>query len=227
MKSLSEKIEIRFASESELNSILELRTISYTGTEKFDGLGVFSDEFDQISRHLAVFLDNKPIAALRMMFHQPDDIWEHDQFFDWPEHFPSRSKIVEVTRVCTHPDYRKTGVLAILLKRCALETLRSDRVFIMGCATDNLLPLYEKIGCQRTNISFSHSSLGNLKHTIFFADLLNGLSGGISPLLWIMFWSETAITAYNEGKLKPPASKIIKFQVFKLSAKVINLFRKS
>lgn len=208
------EVVYRFADENELIEVIKLRTEAYKGTGKFDGESLFNDVFDEKAFHLTAFYESKPIASLRMMFHNHGDEWEHDRFFQWPNEFPSRLDVVEITRVCVHKDFRHTGVLQQLLKECALNVLRNNRSWILGCATDQLMKLYQKIGCVPTKISFSHDDLGKVKHTIFLADIRSGLSGNINPILWIFFWRETAQKAYIERVISfPNINKKIKFNM--------------
>ena len=69
--------------------------------------------------------------------------------------------------------------------------VQSKRRYILGCATDELLPLYRKLGFTITDISYAHSDLAGLKHTIILADVVSVLSGyNVNPIYWNIIWGD-------------------------------------
>jgi hypothetical protein len=135
----------------------------------------------------------KVIASTRLIYNEVDHTMEHEQFVKFPLDFPRKDEICEITRVCTHPDFRGSDILMGLFRFVAVTVIQSGRKYILGCATDELLTLYKKIGFNITDLTYNHKQLNDIRHTIFIGDVARGLSGiGVNPLVWNVVWADVA-----------------------------------
>lgn len=200
---LSRDVIIRRAAPDEYPQIFHLRTLAYQADGKFSGAGVFSDEYDARAIQLCAFFRGRPVAALRLMVLRPEEVWEQSRFFGWPDSFPARADVVEISRVSVHPDFRRCRLLEPLFRRCAAEVLLSGRGWLLGSATPKLLPLYEQIGCKPTDVRILHSDFGELEHTVFLADVRSGLLGAANPLVWLVLWRGVAVPMLQDGLIAP------------------------
>jgi hypothetical protein len=131
------------------------------------------------------------VASTRLIFNEIDDQMEHEQFVTFPIEFPRKDEICEITRVCTHPDFRGSDLLLGLFRFAAITVVQSGRRFVVGCATPDLLPLYTRLGFQATPLRYKHKSLNNIEHVIFVSDISKGLAGqGVSPFIWNVVWRD-------------------------------------
>jgi hypothetical protein len=200
---LTDEVEYRRASREELGQILYLRTQAYRAAGKFSGTGTLSDDFDNEAIHLCAFYHGVPIASLRLMIHPQSASLEHEAFFQWRHTLPSKSDIVEISRVSVHPDFQRCRVLEGLFQRTAFEVLSCGRSWILGSATDKLLPMYRRIGCAPTDIRFRFGTLGEIEHTIFVVDVRSGLLGHSNLLIWLFLWRHVARASINQQLLRP------------------------
>ncbi len=188
-------VDFRFVrTADEYNEVLELRKMSYlsSGKLKEDAtVDDVADIYDSRARIVIGLYRGQVVASARLVFNELDDKMEHEEFVDFPSEFPRRDEICEITRICTHNDFRGSSLLLDLFRYVGLTVVQSKRKYILGCATDELLPLYKNIGFGITKISYEYASLNNIKHTIFIGDVLRGLTGeGISPIYWNIVWGE-------------------------------------
>ena len=158
------------------------------------------DHFDSRSTFPMILHDGRVVATLRIINYIEGEPREHDYAGSFlntavPE------KFIEITRVCVSPKYSGLGLTTLLFHEAAqaiVDLAFKSKVFsILGSCTQSLIPLYEKIGCQITDISYSHPDLGNIKHYIFFADCKNLLRGNIGILAYAFVVSKAAHRAKN------------------------------
>lgn len=198
----SRSIEFRYVrTDEEYRSVLELRKRSYQEAGKINAeasLDDVADIYDTRARIVIGMHQGRVVASARLIFNELDDQMEHEQFVNIPHDFPRKDEICEITRVCTHPDYRGSQILIDLFSFVGLSVVQSKRKYVLGCGTDEILNLYRSIGFTITNISYAHSSLNNIKHTIFIGNVVRSISGeGVSPIYWNLVWGD--LYQYLEG----------------------------
>ncbi len=189
-------IEFRYVrTKEEYEQVLDLRRLAYGGAGKIAADEDVSDIYDARSRIVVGTYKGQIVASTRLIFNELADQMEHEQFVAFPDWIPRKDDICEITRVCLHPEFRGSDILLGLFRFVGITVAQSGRRYILGCATDKLLPMYLRIGFQDTKINFAHKNLNNLEHTIFLCDVVKGLSGkDVNPLVWNVVWSP--VTAY-------------------------------
>lgn len=198
---LSEEVVYRRAQSHELGQILHLRTQAYRHAGKYSGDGTLTDAFDADAIHLCAFFRGIPVAAIRLMIHPPGAMLEEEQFFKWTSELPDRSDVIEISRACVHPDFQRCKVLEGLFRRVVIEVLQSRRNWVLGTATDRLLPMYQRLGCQATSIRFRYGALEGIEHTVFVSNVRSGMLGRTHLLTWLFFWSRVSRTLTQDGLL--------------------------
>ncbi len=189
-------IEFRYVrTKEEYDQVLDLRRMAYGGAGKLAVGEDVSDIYDARSRIVIGTYKGTVIASTRLIFNEQSDQMEHEQFVTFPDFIPRKDEICEITRVCLHPEFRGSEILLGLFRFLGITVAQSGRRYILGCATDQLLQTYLRIGFRDTKIKFSHKNLNNLEHTIFLCDMVKGLSGkGVNPIVWNVVWGP--VTAY-------------------------------
>ena len=186
----------------EFDEVIDLRTKAYLEAGKLEDGSPMTDAFDEKAIILVGKLFGKIVASLRIMPHRPGEAWEHDRFLTWTPELPPKPESVEITRVCTDPAFKRTNVLLGLFQRTALLVLVCGRRYLIGCATQGLMPLYQRIGCIPSSVRFSHADLGNQQHTLFYADVQESLLGKtMNPVTWSLLWNDTSLLSCDSGLL--------------------------
>jgi hypothetical protein len=202
--SLAHEVVVRRAQADELNKIILLRTLAYRHDGKYDSPDAFTDEFDEGATHLAAFFCGRAVAALRLMLPRDDEASEHQLYFQWPSDFPSPLEVADISRVCVHPDFRRCRILEALFQRAAAEVIRCGRRWLVGSAPEELLPMYERLGCVPTSIQWSDPEItGGISHTVFLCDVRSALLGMTKPLVWLFLWRKVARALLEDGVLQP------------------------
>ncbi len=176
----------------EYRQVLELRKLAYSQAGKLAtdlAIEDAGDEFDRRARIIVGRYGGEVVASMRLMFHEAGDLMEHEQYIQLPDDLPPRDQIVEITRVCTHPDFRGSDLLLGLFKQCVIAILQSGRQYLLGSSTAKLLPIYTRIGCRVLPVSYRHQGLGGDEHHLFVGDVRGALDGTyVGPFTWnIMF----------------------------------------
>jgi hypothetical protein len=80
------------------------------------------------------------------MYHEPDDKFEHERFTTLPSDL-DRDRTIEITRICTHPDFRRGDLLMTMMQVAVLRVIESGRWIVLGSATEKLVPVYDRGIC--------------------------------------------------------------------------------
>lgn len=189
-------IDFRYVrTKEDYEQVLVLRRLAYGEAGKIAEDEDVSDIYDTRSRILIGVYRGQVIASVRLIFNEMGDKMEHEDFITLPQNFPRKDEICEITRVCTHPNFRGSDILMGLFRLASVTVAQSGRKFILGCATKDLESLYRKLGFEFTNLKYNHKQLGGLEHTVFLGDVLHGLAGkGVNPIIWNIVWAP--VTSY-------------------------------
>jgi hypothetical protein len=129
---------------------------------------------------------------------------EHQRLIQWPADFPMATEVVDISRVCVHPDFRHCRILEALFRRAAAEIVQSGRRWLVGSASDKLLPMYRRIGCMPTSIQWKDRQFfGGAVHTVFLCDVRSALLGRANPLVWLFLWRDVARALVQDEVLTP------------------------
>lgn len=204
IRSVSIAADFQFVrSEEDYKEVLQLRHKAYSAAGKIDPSSRpedRSDIFDSRSRIVIGRYKGKVVASCRMIFSQAEDIMEQEQFVTFPADFPRRDEVVEITRACTDPDFRGSDLLMAMCRFVALTVVQSKRNWIVICATDEMIPVYQRMGYKTTNLAYNHTALGNLKHTVMYGNVPEALTGkGMNPIYWNLLWGDVSKYMLNYG----------------------------
>lgn len=195
-------------SPEEYRSVLALRKHAYAGAGKVPAHApdeAMGDELDRRARILVAWHHGHAVASLRIMVHGEHDRWEHEEYFPWSDLLPPKRETVEITRVCTHADFRRSDLLLGLLQHCGAEVARMGRRWLLGSATPKLVPLYGRVGCRPVPILYRHLALGGEEHQVFVGDVPGTLAGRtLSALEWTVVWGEVYRRLRSEAVLPSP-----------------------
>ena len=180
--------------ERDYREVLNLRYLAYLADGKIPSSSTVndvSDIHDSRARILICKYRGKAIATARLAFHELGDITEHEEFIAWPSAFPRRDDAVEVTRACTHPDYRGVGLFFALLRHIVTSSVQAGRTWVITSSTEDLVPLYKFVGMKEAGVAFNHPELNNLKHVMLTGSIPDALSGrSVGPVAWSQVWKD-------------------------------------
>lgn len=228
-KSIAQAIDYSFVrTDDELKEVIELRNRAYKQEGKIEeGEQILADSYDALSRIVIGKYRGKIVASARVFIPEFGDQIEQEEYAQLPAEYSRREDLVEVVRVCTHPDFRHSDLLASLLRFITITCIQAQRYTIVGCTTKELLPLYTRIGFRDTGITFKHLELNNLEHTMIIADARRVVLGrDVGPMVWNVFWRDTAKYLIENELLDDDPMSRLRIIVYKALAPLSLLARR-
>lgn len=218
---ISDAIQFSYVrTKDEYNKVLELRYIAYKDAGKLlDGATIndMSDSYDARARIVIGKYKGEIVCSSRLIFNQFEDTMEQEKFVKWPSELPRRDEMVEIMRACTRPDFRRSDLLMSMFKFIAITVAQSKRKWIVICATDDMIPLYKKIGFSDLNLNYLHSGLNNLKHNIMLANVPDAMEGKtVDFISWNIIWSEVSGYLEQYGVINPDPLTNIRLYLYRI-----------
>jgi hypothetical protein len=189
-KTLSDKVSYGYArSKEDYEEVLDLRLRAYSASGKVDPNKTareMGDEFDTRSRILVAKYRGKTVASMRVMFHEPNDPYEHDRFVSIPDWFPRKDEVVEVTRFCIDPQWQGSDLIFGMMRQLFMVMAHAQRRYAVTSATKEMMEnFYLKFGAKSADGYFQHGDLGSLDHQLFYFDISMVIKGqSVGPILW-------------------------------------------
>jgi predicted GNAT family N-acyltransferase len=164
----------------EFTRVLQLRHLAYSTVNKIDKdvpVAAMEDAHDEIAKIVIAQHGSRVVGSLRVVAPVPYRRHEYEELTAIPDPLQNRELLAVMSRVCTHPDYRRSDLLEALVTK-GDEVARSlgKRYGIGGC-TDSLLPVYKRFGWRSTGVKYNHASLNNIQEHLVYKDLQTTTAG--------------------------------------------------
>lgn len=166
--------------------VLKLRARCYkwvTGGDESQYLKL-ADEYDARSRIMVARRQGQAIGSFRLVFHNIEDQLEQQRHVELPEDFPRNDELLEITRICTDSEYRGSDLFYFIAKHSIVAALQAGRRWGVSACTDQLWPLYQKLGFKKVGRSYEVPGHGVTVHVIIvdIPAIIRGI--GIHPIVW-------------------------------------------
>lgn len=150
--SIASGVSYHFAqSVEDYRDVLRLRKETYRWaqlTSQEVRLEDMGDEYDAKANILIARHQGKCVGSLRIVFLGPNDCPQLALNITLPDSLPPNEQIVEITRICIDPNYRKGDLIFGMLKQTMLTVLQNSRPWIFGGAEDGMLAFYQSFGAK-------------------------------------------------------------------------------
>ena len=198
--------------------VLKLRFEAYLNAGKVDKSKSPVDmtaPLDSKSRILIVKHQGKIVASAAYAFpNEESERLDTERPFEngYPVSMPCKRDMIEISRLCTHIDYRKGDLLHRIFEHTYKIFATSGRKFIVTSCDNNLWLLYKKLGFNKTGASYAHPYLNGLEHHLILGPL--DYPQKIKNINWIE-WSHlfSRITSDLESKGLLKNSFLIKTKI--------------
>lgn len=186
---IGSSVEFRYAkTEEDYRKVLELRKLTYAAEGKADPdapIESMATALDSKARLVMGYFHGKLVASAAVIFHEINSSTEHEDYIQWTGELPPKGNLVEINRVCTHPDFRRADLFLKLYKFMLVLVVQSKKQNVVICASEELVPLYQKLGFDLTSLKYAHAKLNNKTHWILQCDVYKKVSGyGVDPITW-------------------------------------------
>ncbi|MFN8944128.1 MAG: N-acyl amino acid synthase FeeM domain-containing protein [Pseudobdellovibrionaceae bacterium] len=198
VKELSNGFRFRFVkTQQEYEMVLKLRYKAYVEAGKVDPsktAGDMAAPLDHLSRILVAYHNDKIVASVSISFPDSENLQlDTEKAFTngYPSKVPKKTDLVEIARLCTDSDYRRTDLLTRMFEYTYKVVVCGDRKFILTSSDNKLWPLYKKLGFKKTGMSYPHPYLGGLIHHIIVGERNQPDYGNkMSKLAWNYLWRD-------------------------------------
>lgn len=221
-------IDFKYAkTEEDYFEVLKLRKITYAAEGKADPdatIESMANALDSKARIVMGFYKGKLIASAAVIFHEANSKTEHEDYCEWPASLPQKGSLVEINRLCTHPDFRRADLFLKIYKFMLILVAQSKRRHVVICATEELVPLYRRLGFDLTELKYVHTKLGNKVHWILHSDIYKKLSGyGVGPITWNFVLDEILPVLIRHAKDKGITLDYTRIYVYRLFRPLMKL----
>ncbi len=215
-------------SEEDYRAVLELRYLAHSVDGNLEEGATpedLADLNDARSRIVVGKYRGRVVATSRIRFNELDEPMEHEAFLEWPKTLPRRDQIVEVSRVATHPGFRRNDLLAALFRYSYINLIQSDRPWVIMSCLDHMVPFYEKIGFRHTGLRHTEPQWKSDRVlNIMIVNTFELMMGrGVNPFYWNVLWREVAQYLSAEALIEPTGIDRARLMVFRALAPVSTL----
>lgn len=226
--SISKAVDFYYLkTEQDYREVLYLRRVAHQADENFKDKNVADEDMGDIrdteARILVGKHDGKLIATARVRFNSLDQPLEHEQFVDWPDRLPRRDLIIEVSRVCIHPEFRKGDLLAGLFQFACATSIQHERPWVLIGSWPKMVPFYNKIGFQETGLKHNEE-LWNAEQHLLIANSNDTMLGrGVNPVYWNLIWRVVSDHTIENELIQPRGLDKVRLSIYKLLSPFANL----
>lgn len=205
--------------ESDYEGVLNLRLLAHRGAGTVvDSLSPtdMGDIYDTNSRIIVGKHNGEIIASARIHFNILEEPMEHESYIEWPSELPRRDQIFEISRACTHPNFRTSDLMGALLRFISTTCVQPQRPWMVISTTETYLHFYENVGFSRTGITYNHPVFQGEQH-VLLSNAYEMLLGRTSnPIYWNAIWREVYGYLVETGILKPEPMDRARVKIYRL-----------
>ena len=207
--------------EEDYQAILNLRYEAHQHDKNIkDGIDVtptdMGDIEDARSRIIIGSYRGQVVATGRVRFNELDAPLEHEKYVEWPETLPRRDQILEISRVCTHPDFRRGDLLAGVFQFASSTCMQMEKPYVLIGSWPDMRPFYEKLGWLDTGLSHTEPMWEKPQH-LMIGHVLDGILGrGINPIYWNLIWRVVADHTIANGLINPTGLDLFRVRIYRL-----------
>lgn len=173
--------------EADYREVLALRRAAYVAAGKAPPDATdeqMGDALDARSRIVTARYNGRLVGSIRVTFPRAEsDRLRHEDYCELPRDFPARTEVVEMSKACTHPEFRGSDLFYAVTKQAALVAIQARRRYILMSCSDDLHALYRKLGLADLGIAYVHPTMG-VRHHVMLGDAVSMITGGMNPFAW-------------------------------------------
>ncbi len=189
---LRRALRFRYASsEDEFIQVLDLRLMGAHSDGRWldtQDSRKMLDSFDIHSRHIMCVAGERLVGTARLVFNDGEHL--RAEHTGYGVKLPDRlwkGGFVEVSRLCTHPDYRGADVFLFMLQHLGRIVLTSGNAYMLTNCVDSLVPIYERFGAKNIGLRFDSPFMQGHKLNLLVFDCKKICAGfGINPIYYTL-----------------------------------------
>jgi hypothetical protein len=193
--------------EDDMRQVLELRLAAYHSKNKFafaKTAADMRDEYDAHARQIVCRVGGRIVGAVRVLFvdgkrERSEEVALGAPLPDWLFAEP----FGEVSRLCSHPEYRGSDVLVTLMRHLGRVGIQSGLTRLVA-SCDDQCALYLKLGFQKIGVTYD--AYGRKGIDVIAAPVQNLVNGtAVQPFVWGTIHGPIIDFVVRRGQAKPGA----------------------
>ncbi len=148
------------------------------------------DSFDASALHIKLILRGQLVASGRVILLQGERRRSeiNQTLVELPDSVIVDSEVAEISRICTHPDYRRGHLLTLLLAECAWNAFLRGAQYLIGYCVESLVPVYLRFAGEQLPFSGRHPLYNGRESLVVRIDLNKVVRGEDVPwVAWARF----------------------------------------
>jgi hypothetical protein len=207
-------------SEEDYLEVLELRRLAHSldGNLRREVSAIEMGDMDDARARIVVGkFRGRVVATARIRYNELDEPLEHEAHVPWPKELPRRDQIIEVSRVATHPDFRRNNLLAALFRFTCHNIVQPERPWLVMSCLDHMVSYYEKIGFRKTGLRHTEPIWKDdrVLNVMIVSITEMVLGRGVNPIYWNLIWKELALLLIEQRAVTPTGMDRIRLLIYK------------
>ena len=213
--------------EEDYLEVLELRRLAHTLDQNLKREVTaleMGDINDARARIVIGKYRGRVVATARIRYNEMDQPMEHEAHVPWPKELPRRDQIIEISRVATHPDFRRNDLLAALIRHICDNVIQSDRPWLIFSCLDKMIPFYEKLGFRQTGLRHTEPIWKEDRVlNVMVVNILDMVVGrNVNPFYWNVVWRQVANLLVEQNVIRLTGMDKVRMLVYKAVAPVVD-----
>ncbi len=215
-------------SEQDYFEVLELRRMAHEldGNLRESVSALEMGNIDDARARIVVGkFHGKVVATARIRYNELDEPLEHEAYVNWPKELPRRDQIIEVSRVATHPDFRRDNLLAALFRFTCHNCVQPERPYMVMSCLDRMVPFYRKIGFRTTGLRHTEPIWKDDRVlNVMMSDITDMVLGrDVNPIYWNLIWKELAFLLIEQQSVTPSGMDKVRLMLYKAMSPFANI----
>ena len=177
--------------EEDYRGVLDLRHLAHSADDNLREGALpwdLADLNDAKARIIVGKFRGKIIATSRVRFPAID---EHTDL-PWSKSLPRKDHVIEVSRVATHPEFRRNDVLAALFRYSYLSVVQSERPWVVISCLDGMVGFYGRLGFREAGLRYLEPHWREDRVlNVMIANVYEIIVGrDVAPVYWYSVWRD-------------------------------------
>ncbi len=199
--------------------VLNLRLMAHRQFGNFQNADVraedLDDEADESARILIGKHKGRAVASARFRFAQKDQPLIMQAHIRCANELPPREQIVEVSRACTDPEYRRGNLFANVVHQLFVSSIPAGRHFVLLVSLPNLLDFYKSIGCKELGLTQYDEFWNGEQHLMLMNSVHVCLGRDVGPVVWNLMFREPYEYLVERGAIYPSTLDRLRLLVYR------------
>ena len=195
------------SSQQDLKDVLALRLAAHHQFGNLRKNNVcaqdLADKDDPSARILVGKHKGRVVASARIRFVPHDQPVSMEAYLQHPQDLPPREQMVEVSRACTDPEFRRGNLFANVVHQLLVSAIPAGRPYVLSVSLPNLLDFYKSIGCKELGVTVRDEFWNGDQHLMLMNAVDVCLGRDVSPAIWNLMFREPYQYLLTLGAIQP------------------------